>query len=147
MRNGYKMLFMPEHHRADITGCVYEHVIVAEQKIGRELKDEEVVHHIDENRSNNSPENLMVFANTAEHSAYHATHEAYQIDNIWYASRKRKPKECKICGKMFIPKYKNINYCSHKCAQKANRKLPDIDQVVNVLRKKQRQYECCQQNF
>jgi len=39
--------------------------------IGRELKKEEVVHHIDENPSNNSPNNLMVFPNSKEHTQYH----------------------------------------------------------------------------
>jgi hypothetical protein len=31
-----------------------------ENKLGRPLKKGEIVHHIDENKSNNSPENLMV---------------------------------------------------------------------------------------
>ena len=134
MRNGYKMLYIPEHHRADSTGCVYEHIVVAEQKLGRELKNEEVVHHIDENRSNNAPENLMIFANTSEHSAYHITHDAYQKDGVWYAQRKRLPKNCKFCNKLFIPQSEEICYCSHECASKANRKLPDVNQIISILK-------------
>lgn len=49
----------------------HEHRIVAEQMLGRPLKPGEVVHHIDENKRNNSPENLMVFASQKEHAAYH----------------------------------------------------------------------------
>ncbi len=38
----------------------YEHKIVAEKMLGRKLTDKEVVHHLDENRSNNSPDNLLI---------------------------------------------------------------------------------------
>lgn len=45
--------------------------MVAEQILGRKLKPGEVVHHIDENRHNNSPENLMIFPNQQAHAEYH----------------------------------------------------------------------------
>ena len=38
----------------------HTHRIVAEQKIGRPLKTGEIVHHIDGNKRNNDPDNLMV---------------------------------------------------------------------------------------
>jgi HNH endonuclease len=49
------------HHLSDSTGYAYEHRVVAEQKIGRRLKPREEVHHIDGNKTNNSPDNLEVF--------------------------------------------------------------------------------------
>lgn len=49
-----------------------EHHVVAEQILGRPLRDGEVVHHIDGNPRNNSPENIFVFASQSEHSAHHA---------------------------------------------------------------------------
>ena len=50
----------------------HEHRVVAEEMMGRPLRPGEVVHHIDGNRQNNAPENLMVFSSQAEHAAYHA---------------------------------------------------------------------------
>lgn len=39
--NGYKLIYMPEHPRViGISGCVYEHIIIAEQKLGRLLTDD-----------------------------------------------------------------------------------------------------------
>ena len=49
----------------------HEHRIVAEQMLGRPLRPGEVVHHIDGNKRNNAPENLMVFASQAEHALWH----------------------------------------------------------------------------
>lgn len=47
------------------------HRIVAESILGRKFKKGEVVHHIDENKRNNDPLNLMVFSSQAEHAAWH----------------------------------------------------------------------------
>jgi hypothetical protein len=49
---------------------VMEHRLVAERILGRPLRDDEVVHHIDHNRQNNVPSNLMVMTN-AEHMRLH----------------------------------------------------------------------------
>jgi len=49
----------------------HTHRIVAEQMIGRPLKPGEVVHHINENKRDNRPENLMVFASQADHARWH----------------------------------------------------------------------------
>ncbi len=47
------------------------HRHVMEQALGRKLKPNEVVHHIDHDRTNNEPENLMIFQSHAEHNDYH----------------------------------------------------------------------------
>jgi len=40
---------------------------IAEEKLGRKLKETEIVHHIDGNSNNNDPENLFVCENQSEH--------------------------------------------------------------------------------
>lgn len=49
---------------------VHTHRIVAEEKLGRPLKKGEIVHHIDGNKRNNDPSNLMVMTQ-AEHCRLH----------------------------------------------------------------------------
>lgn len=48
-----------------------EHVLVAEKEIGRPVKGNEVVHHINEVKADNRPENLYLFENISKHTRYH----------------------------------------------------------------------------
>ena len=50
----------------------HEHRAVAESVLGRPLKAGEIVHHIDGNKHNNNPENLMVFPSQSEHAKWHS---------------------------------------------------------------------------
>jgi len=72
IRNGgYILICIENHPRRDKRGYVREHILIMEQKLGRYLTAEEVVHHIDGNPSNNNPINLMLFPNQNEHASYH----------------------------------------------------------------------------
>lgn len=63
----YKQLYKPGHHRADVTGLVSEHLLVAETKLSRPLKKGEIVHHKDFNKFNNDPDNLLFPITRQEH--------------------------------------------------------------------------------
>lgn len=68
--NGYLYIYKPEHPNAMKRGYVAEHRLVLESKIGRYLKRDEVVHHINENKQDNRPENLQVMS-SSEHTKLH----------------------------------------------------------------------------
>lgn len=69
--SGYLYIYKPTHPNSIKSGYVAEHRLVAEEKIGRFLKNNEVVHHINENKHDNSPDNLQVMT-ASEHNKLHA---------------------------------------------------------------------------
>ena len=86
LKRGYPMLYLPTHKRAKKNGYVFEHIVVAEKMLGRSLTDSEVVHHIDEDKMNNNPDNLMIFTNNQEHVRFHwaSRCEKYCYDDKMY---------------------------------------------------------------
>lgn len=86
------------------------HRHVAEKKIGRPLRVDEHVHHDNEERWDNRPENLHVLP-AVEHQRHHAD------ERLIYS----RTKFCEICGATFTPhptKRKRAKTCSKICADK-----------------------------
>jgi hypothetical protein len=70
----------------------YEHVEVAERVLGKPLPPGAVVHHVDENPSNNDPGNLVVCPDDAYHALIHQRTRA--LDECGHASWRK----CSRCG-------------------------------------------------
>ncbi len=67
---GYVLIHAPDHPYANNRGYVKEHRLIMEQKIGRYLCPWEVVHHHNEIKDDNRPENLDLFSSGADHTRF-----------------------------------------------------------------------------
>lgn len=82
---GYIRVFDPNRRRA-----VMEHRIIMEQHLGRDLRPDEHIHHIDENHANNDIANLQLI-HPSDHARLHSTLEF----GIWSRAGHR---ACVFCG-------------------------------------------------
>ena len=70
-RSGYIRILKPKHPFADKRGYVLEHRLAMEKSIGRYLKPEEIIHHINGIFDDNRIENLKLFPNNKSHIQFH----------------------------------------------------------------------------
>jgi len=68
---GYIMTKSPKHPRKTSRGYVMEHRLIMEKTIGRYLEAHEIIHHINEIRNDNRPENLKLLQSNKEHRKIH----------------------------------------------------------------------------
>jgi hypothetical protein len=108
MLNGYRLVYRPEHPKAMASenwlGYVYEHIALTEDRLGRSLGHDEVVHHLDEVRSNNVESNLVVLTR-AEHTRLHNLSRLAVLNSDWKIG-------CKVCGGKVVH---GKTYCSNRC--------------------------------
>lgn len=69
--DGYVSIYYPDYPSSTKEGRVLEHVYVMEQAIGRRLRPEECVHHINHIRTDNRLENLQLMTRS-EHARMHS---------------------------------------------------------------------------
>ena len=67
---GYVLVYVPKHPNAHKDGYVMFHTVLIERAIGRYLNPNEVVHHINHDRSDNRLENLCLM-DKKEHMKMH----------------------------------------------------------------------------
>ena len=84
--SGYIQVFRPNHPSATKQGYVMKHRLVCEDHLGRILKPEEVVHHINGNCWDNWLENLKLFENNSSHMK---KHWAGWVHELPYSKRKQ----------------------------------------------------------
>ena len=75
---GYVMQYVPDHPNAR-GQCLEQHRIVAEKMLGRIIRKEETVHHINMIRNDNREENLAVFQARADHSNTHVYYQHFGL--------------------------------------------------------------------
>lgn len=120
--NGYRALYMPEHPDAlahpKMFGWVYEHRIVAEKELGRPLRKEEEVHHLDLDPLNNRPSNLLVLE-AKQHMKLHAWMRRNVIVPLDIPQNKQR--NCLVCNKQIH--YMN-RYCGPECSAIGRQVVP-----------------------
>ena len=87
---GYEVTYCPDHPRAWSTGYIYTHILIAEIKINRLLRDGEVVHHKNGIRTDNSIENIDI-TNQSRHFKEHLKDITTKMVKL----------KCPNCGNVF----------------------------------------------
>ena len=75
----------------------FAHILVAERALGRKLPEGAEVHHVNENPTDNRPENLVICPNHAYHMMLHRRAKAY--DACGHADWLK----CNFCGRYDDP--------------------------------------------
>lgn len=116
-------------------GCVLEHRYIAEQQLGRPLRNQEVVHHLDGDSHNNKPDNLVVFRSGADHSRAHASGIIEKHDDGTCTSpvilRRAHVRPCKMCGKDCMGNKSMCAACSHFSKRKVKR--PTKEELYSMI--------------
>ena len=107
-KGDYLYAVVKDHPKAIDHGYVLHHRVVMENHLGRMLESNEIVHHKDHNKNNNTIDNLEVMT-VAEHTKLHHPAGKTYIDLV-----------CPVCSKSFKREKRNfrpniIAKCSRSC--------------------------------
>ena len=148
----YHQIYKPDSSMSYKNGFISEHRYMASLKLGRDLRPEECVHHIDGNKNNNSIENLMVFRSNSDHVAFHKGANALLDGDVYYcpkdfrSAERNKYNICPMCGglksgrkaKICVDCYKKQQESKIPCCKEQlselilNNTMVDIGDMFNV---------------
>lgn len=130
---GYMYAYQSGHPHANKNGKVLEHLHVMYLHLGRPIADDETVHHIDRDRSNNLLSNLQLMPKVT-HGRLHALEVHRKLPNLLvYVDGKIcdsvtgeifedvQPRNCPHCNKEFTPAIDRTQYCSLPCSRAHSR--------------------------
>lgn len=130
-KGDYLYALVPQHPKATKNGYVLLHRVLVENNLGRILNTNEVVHHKDKNKRNNSKENLQVL-DALEHSKHHSLEHGRLYLKL----------KCPWCKKVFeLPKNQSFlqksskykcNCCSKECRGKFYRNI-QLNGVTHIV--------------
>jgi len=108
---------MPRRYKQDSRTGELVHRQVVESYIGRKLRKDEIVHHINGNKMDNRIQNLRIMT--------------VQAHNILHNQKHPRVKTCIICGKEYEPcgsKRKTSKVCSKECKHQLD--------ILNAIKRK-----------
>jgi hypothetical protein len=111
-KGDYLYAVVPDHPKANKNKYVLYHRVLVENSIGRLLTNDEIVHHIDEDKTNNDLDNLQILSRK-DHAKLHA-----KIGRAYVQL------QCVHCGIIFEREKRNVKgkgLCSRSCNAKYNR--------------------------
>jgi hypothetical protein len=119
-KGDYNYCIVRNHPRATKYGYVLHHRIVMENYLNRLLLDTEIVHHVNGDRLDNRPENLVVM-DSVKHNKLHGLNQGRKYVDL----------VCPYCGKKFTRPHNKTHLarkgqytmCSRRCNGKFSRSV------------------------
>jgi hypothetical protein len=129
VRGGYTYIRAPEHGNAGVNGYVAEHVLVAAGVLGKPLPPGAVVHHVNGDKTDNRPCNLVICESQAYHVLLHA--RAVSLEESGHAGWRK----CCYC--------KQYDDTANMSGRRDGRKVYHLECARNHMRSQRASREAC----